>query len=65
VRERVIDGRERWYPAVQAADAQHLRHWWLRRDETVTASGRAGPVSDPHEGAEPVGVAERQAAQIE
>jgi len=65
VRERITDGCERGYPLVQAADAQDLRHWRLRRDETVAASCRVGLVSDSDEGTEPTGVAERQAAQIQ
>ena len=53
------------HPAVQAGDPEDLRDRRLRRDEGETAPCRVGVVGDPDEGAEPAGVAEGQAGQIE
>ena len=64
-RQCVVDGGEHRHPAVQAADPQYLRDRRPRRDEAETAPCRIGLVGDPDEGAEPAGVAEGQAGQVE
>jgi hypothetical protein len=64
-RLRVVDSGEHRHPAVQAADPQNLRDRRPWRDEAETAPCRVGLVGDLDKGAEPAGVAEGQAGQVE
>ena len=61
----LVHGGEHGQPVVQAGDPQNRRHVRLRCDEAIPAPGRVGIVGDPDKRAQPPGVAEGHAGQIE
>jgi hypothetical protein len=64
-RAYLVHGGEHRQPVVQAGNPQNRRHVRPRRDEAIPAPCRIGIVGDPDKRAQPPGVAEGHASQIE